>query len=113
MTKSGVLKVEVNVYTVYKELDFGITAIRYAHFMTTERDQSVWARRLAPLCRSCRLPLGGTEGGQDLLFRPTVAEKAPTDYLKEPKYLTSRDLPSIAPSVKKRVVSGGKWRKDE
>jgi hypothetical protein len=32
------------------------------------------------------------------------------DFLK--KYISSRDLPAIAESVKKRIESGGKWEKE-
>jgi len=119
MTVSKVLKVEGNVSTVYKELDFTVTTMRYTHFMTRndeelrvdfEKDpngvndfeESAGYFQFVKIDDQRSLFIYGLTKGEIGIPVP--------EFIKN--YVTSKDLPNIVLSVKKRVESGGKWQKD-
>lgn len=120
MTVSKVLKVEGNVYTVYKELDFTITTMRYTHFMTLDDkefrvdfdkdpngvndfEESAGYFQFVKIDDKRSLFIYGLTKGE-------IGMPVP-NFIKN--YALSKDLPNIVLSVKKRVESGGTWQKDD
>jgi len=120
MTVSKVLETNGNVSRVYKELDFGIATLRYTHFMTRNdkelrvnfekdpdgvndfKESAGYFQFVKIDDKRCLFIYGLTKG--------EIGVPVP-EFIK--KYTTSKDLPNIVLSVKKRVESGGTWQKDD
>ncbi len=120
MTLSKVLDTKGNVSLVYKELDFTVITMRYTHFMTRndkdlrvdfEKDpdgvndfkESAGFFQFVKIDdKRCLFIYGLTKGEMSI---PVPG------FIKN--YATSKDLPNIVLSVKKRVESGGTWQKDD
>ena len=120
MTVSKVLDTKGNVSRVYKELDFGIATLRYTHFMTRNdkelrvdfekdpkgvndfKESAGYFQFVKNDDKHCLFFYGLTKG--------EIGVPVP-EFIK--KYVTSKDLPDIVLSVKKRVESGGTWQKGE
>jgi len=117
--KSEVKKTWDNKALVYKEFDFYVVTVEYTVLYTVDSDIH---RVDFQMDREYPHDIEDTAGyfhfekvdDQRTLF--TYAATKVETGVKVPgfiqEYITSRDLPNVVLSVKKRIESGGKWTKD-
>jgi hypothetical protein len=118
MTMSKVLKQKDNTVLIYYELDYVITTVRYTQILTIDPDRHQVSFTIDPTGMN---DVKATDGFYRFdkidenrsLFTYEVTKmdagvKIP-DFIRE--FISSKDLPGIAISLKKWIESGGKWKK--
>jgi hypothetical protein len=117
MTVSKVLKSEGNKTLIYKELDYTLKTIKYTHILTIypgdhrvdfqDVEEKYDPDNPKGYFRFQRVDDETTLFSYALL-RLDLGFPVPESIKK---YMTSKDLPGIAISIKKRIESRGKWEK--
>jgi hypothetical protein len=117
MTVSRVLESQGNRVIIYKELDYTITTIKYTHILTIHPGEHRVEFQDAGDIYEPENRKGYFEFvrvDEDTTLFNYALEKLDTgfpvpEFIK--RYVTSRDLPGIAVSIKTRIESGGEWKK--
>jgi hypothetical protein len=120
MKVSKVLKTDGNKIIIYKELDYVVTTVRYTHVLTLDPARHRVDFDLDPTGVSDVKASAGyfmfekvADNASLFTYELTKMDagvKIP-DFIKT--YMSSKDLPEIALCLKKRIESGGTWKKEK
>ena len=117
--ETRVIKQSGNDYTIYKEYSFYIAAIKYVQINTVIPGSYRIDYKLDPAQKNDIKESEGYFLFEKLSENQTLFTYAATKLdtgLAVPQfiqdYLSSKDLPAVAVNIKKRIESGGTWKKE-